>query len=40
MAEERKDNEMTKKEIADKMSMKRQSPLRSKLSDLNYTREI
>lgn len=40
MAEERKDNEMTKKEIADKMSMKRQSPLRGKLSDLNYTREI
>lgn len=40
MAEERKDNEMTKKEIADKMSMKRQSHLRGNLSDLNYTREI
>ena len=40
MAEEKKDNEMPKKEIADKMSMKRQSPLRGKLSNLNYTREI
>ena len=39
MAEEKKDNEMPKKEIADKMSMKRQSPLRGKLSDLDSTRE-